>query len=1029
MGYTCSNSNNDATSRTSGIPRGYDGLAGGYIGLGIDEYGNFLNQNDNTVTGNNYQPMRIGMRGPGNITWRSLTTAYPTQYPSGMSNSQKATAVQYACKYGAFQDWSAVVSSGSGSPIAYIPPLGTALPDYAMITQLLPNGTVAPAATVFPTGQFIANESATNRSQAIPITYNLKITADGILSLSYSYNGGALQNVISNQDITQGNAYPLPSNIRFGFAGSTGGSRNVHEVMCFQATPSNVSQSSAGLNQKQTAQVQQGTQVYFAYYNPVTLAGSVTSQYLDQDSTNTNILSIDPAVTWDASCALTGVATGTTCDVTGPAGPIAAQTSRTILSYNTVTNAPIAFRTASLPAGELTNLNNGDTVPLGVTRLAYLRGDRTNEQTPTSTTTFTGIYRARASVLGDVIGSSPTWVGPPNSPFPTTWVDLYHISGHPTDPLPENSASKTYANFSSVGSAGANREFSRTNVVYAGANDGMMHGFRSGSFSAANTYVRTYNDGAEVLAYMPGYIVNNIQNSTNTALNYSDPQYGHRFSVDAPPGTGDLFYNGTWHTWLVSGLGAGGPTIFALDVTDPDTQFSESAPGNTVIGEWSGAYSVSRPNLVTPSSPIVTNYAATLTCTGNANCATYHLGNTFGVPQIRRFHNGSWGAVFGNGFGSASGDAGIFVMLVDSSGGVTFRYLSAGVSPCSSLPCSNGNDGIAYTTPADLDGDHITDYVYAGDLLGNVWRFDLTSSSPANWAVTSGGALFRTKANQPITSKVIVASIAGAGNPHILVELGTGQQSSFTNTSAATYSTSTQTLYGVWDWNLSTWNTNSTAQYASLSSHAAITGTTNLQQQSIQTTSTATSTGTGSDYRTITNASVCYADVSGCTQFGWYMDLVNGNAYPPDPAVPQNGNSTYANNPVVYEQVIFSPILDGGAFLVNTTIPSAISPIMCFSSTASGWTMALDPGTGGSFATSFFGDSARGFLNVNNVATSNTTVPVSGIALGGTGSSSLVTSGTQVYLITQTVAGVGAIDAVTPPGGTKGSRLTWIQRR
>ncbi len=122
-----------------------------------------------------------------------------------------------------------------------------------------------------------------------------------------------------------GNPLPLPANVRFGFAGSTGGSTNIHEIMCFQATPTNTSQSSAGLNQKQTAKVQIGTQVYFAFYNPATLAGSLTSQYLDQDATNPNLLSIDSAITWDASCVLTGAAAGQCDSPNGPAGAITAQ--------------------------------------------------------------------------------------------------------------------------------------------------------------------------------------------------------------------------------------------------------------------------------------------------------------------------------------------------------------------------------------------------------------------------------------------------------------------------------------------------------------------------------------------------------------------------------------------------------------------------------------------------------------------------------------------------------------------------------
>jgi type IV pilus assembly protein PilY1 len=103
---------------------------------------------------------------------------------------------------------------------------------------------------------------------------------------------------------------------------------------------------------------------------------------------------------------------------------------------------------------------------------------------------------------------------------------------------------------------------------------------------------------------------------------------------------------------------------------------------------------------------------------------------------------------------------------------------------------------------------------------------------------------------------------------------------------------------------------------------------------------------------------------------------------------------------------------------------------MCYSTSASGYTMAINPATGGSFNNSFFSFlDTSGKLNFLNVNSSGNNIPVSGIALGGTGSASIVVSGTQDYLITQTVSGTGAIEAVNPPGGSKGSRLTWIQRR
>jgi len=1036
LGYTCTNVNFNGTLRPTGIPRGYDGLQGGFIGLGIDEYGNFLNQGDNTASGFNYHPERIGIRGPGGITWASLNAAYPVQYPSTLTNAQGAAAVQNSCRTGFVWDY-----SNPAAPVQTLTPLtdnATAnTGDYPAL-----------AFSLLPATKPIANEAATKRSQAVPITYNLQInpqtTTTGaniaLLSLSYSYNGGALQNVISNQDITNGGTVPVPPNVRFGFAGSTGGSRNIHEIMCFNATPANVAQSSGGLNQKQTAKVQTGTQVYFAYYNPTTLAGSLTSQNLGPPvgDPNPNDLIISSVINWDGSCVLTGVPAGQSCDTTttttGPAGPILAEgpLSRTILTWQPPSGATpgtgIPFEWANLTANQQAALDYGDGVnwipapPFNYSRLNYLRGDRSNEQTPTSSVTFIGTFRARASVLGDIIDSSPTWVGPPDAALPNVWTDKFNAAG---DPMAEN-LGPTYANYVAAMQT-------RTNVVYAGANDGLLHGFRSGYFSAPNVYQSATNDGQELLAYMPGYIVNTIQTLATAASNYSDPQYGHHFDVDAAPGTGDLFYGGQWHTWLVGGLGPGGNAIYALDVTNPGltgaNNFSEApaAAASTVIGEWSLLAGVTNLNCLNDT---------TTACGMN-------LGLTYGVPQIRRFHNGSWGAVFGNGQRSANGDGGVYVMLVDpGSGAVTFYYFS---TQTGSVAVPNGID---FTAAADLDGDHITDYVYAGDLQGNIWRFDLTSTNPSNWGVTNakgasisatgpngGGSptpLFTTAGGsaQPITTQVVVTSVAGATNPRVLVEFGTGKETAMTNFSGPQYLNTQQALYGIWDWNLSVWNAQAALQYASLPALAPLVGNANLQVQTIGGPFTATVAGTGSDYRTLTSNPVCYADVTGCTaalaQYGWYIQLVSGNAHAADPADPSTGNPADANAPLVYEQVTFNPVYDDGAFIVNTTIPPAAAAIMCYSAGQSGWTMAVNPATGGAFTNSFFGDPSHHYLNI---ATGVGEQPVSGIAVGGTGSPSVVVGGTQPYIVTQTVTGQGFLDSINPPGGMKGTRLTWTEKR
>ncbi len=89
LAYTCSNVNNDSVT-------GYDGIVGGYIGLGIDEYGNFLNPGDNTTYRSGYQWNRIGLRGSGSTAWSYLTAAYPTWYPS---TSVDLAAAQRGAEY------------------------------------------------------------------------------------------------------------------------------------------------------------------------------------------------------------------------------------------------------------------------------------------------------------------------------------------------------------------------------------------------------------------------------------------------------------------------------------------------------------------------------------------------------------------------------------------------------------------------------------------------------------------------------------------------------------------------------------------------------------------------------------------------------------------------------------------------------------------------------------------------------------------------------------------------------------------
>jgi type IV pilus assembly protein PilY1 len=1006
LGYTCSNSNTP-----------YNGLVGGYIGLGIDEYGNFLNgtQNtlgvtkpqsmgDNTASGGGQWANRIGLRGAGNVSWYWLNANYPTYYPSSLTSSQQNSAVQATCETGTLWNYSTpaapINTNGTSATINNV--TGPTLYDYAAI---------AGGYAVLPASVQIANEystggysrqpysttSGTYGTGANPITYDLKITANGVLSLSYSYNGGAWTNVIKNQSIANSNI-ALPSKIRFGFAGSTGGSSNIHEVLCFKVAAASQAASSTTVNQQQSSKVETGSQAYFGYYDPQNWTGALTANAL----VNTGgVLTISsPPANWDGSCVLTGVASGSSCGTTGQSGPVAAQNwitgsnGRVILTWSGTAGIP--FEWTNLTSAEQSALDAGDSSQTA-DRLQYLRGD------PAEEIENGGTFRNLDSQLADIIDSSSAWVGPPSKSVydayetPAVWADkLYPLAS-----VPENSG-QTYSNYVTA-------EATRLNIVYVGANDGFLHGFSAGSWDTTGTvYNSSLNTGQEMLAYMPQGVLQSIHNATNSWLDYSNPQYGHNFFVDATPATGDLFYQGNWHTWAVGGLGPGGSEIYALDVTTPGN-FTESNASTLVMGDWLGGTSSTNPG--------------SFTCANSANCAL-NLGNTYGTPTIRRLHNGDWALIFGNGLNSSTGDAGIFILTIDpSSGTQTMYYLSTGKTGAS--------DGIAYAHPVDLDQDHVVDYVYAGDVLGNVWRFDLTSDDPNAWAVTPG-PLFTTP-SQPITSDVYPVFVQGTAGVQLMLFFGTGQKFPLTQSTATTYATGQQSFYGIWDWNMSVWNGYNHTQFASMPAGTLTSAMTisNLQQQTVtvdsglpsidlpyvvcyagtttcNTTTVGTVTGSGSTATLTCTSSVggLCSSISTNTQYGWYINLPGSNsAY---------GSSTS-------EQDIYNPILVTTAIQFNSILPAIDSPLMCTPDHDQGWSYALNVENG--IAQPNF------FVNNGNTHT---------IALqtNASGSSSEVTTtnanGTvaNYYLIYQsTSGGAGTPTQINPGNNISGNRETWIQLR
>jgi type IV pilus assembly protein PilY1 len=283
-------------------------------------------------------------------------------------------------------------------------------------------------------------------------------------------------------------------------------------------------------------------------------------------------------------------------------------------------------------------------------------------------------------------------------------------------------------------------------VVYVGANDGMLHAFKAG-------------DGSELFAYVPRLVFDHLGELADSA-------YEHQFYVDQTPTVkkGDrLLGNTGTQTILVGGLGKGGEGYFALDITNPLAMSPYKVlwefPKDTALQAYKDDMGYSYGSAV-----IVQSYSVTY----------------------------PWVVIFGNGYSSNNGNSVLFI--VDAKTGETIRAIQAGIGP---------DNGLSSPIAVDVDFDDVVDFVYAGDLHGNLWKFDLTSDKTAEWEVAyKKGAesvpLFSAvdpHGNpQPITGKPDV--MLHPKQHGLIVCFGTGKflgEADFLNTQ-------TQTIYGIWDY-------------------------------------------------------------------------------------------------------------------------------------------------------------------------------------------------------------------------------------
>jgi type IV pilus assembly protein PilY1 len=341
------------------------------------------------------------------------------------------------------------------------------------------------------------------------------------------------------------------------------------------------------------------------------------------------------------------------------------------------------------------------------------------------------LFRKREKVLGDIVGSEAVAVGKPSAVFSDVRNKGY---------------SKFKADFGS-----------RAKTVYVGANDGMLHAFDAVS-------------GEERWAYAPSMLLRDGADGL-AALSYkkdsSTKRFTHHFYVDATPVVADVDFDvagsasgsGTpnWRTILIGGLNKGGRGFYALDVTDSDAA-DENAVAAKVLWEFTDQ---TKPE---------------------------DMGYSFGKPLVAKTRAYGWVVLVSSGYNNASGNG--FLYVLNPKTGAILKKLATGAGTASDP------SGFAQFSGYTLDfSDYTVEQVYGGDLLGNLWRFDLSGSNANSWSTVKFGSFSDSSGNaQPVTTAPSI-EIDPQDDKTRWVFVGTGRMLDKSDIS----SNQTQTMYGLKD--------------------------------------------------------------------------------------------------------------------------------------------------------------------------------------------------------------------------------------
>ncbi|GAB3343419.1 PilC/PilY family type IV pilus protein [Marilutibacter aestuarii] len=563
---------------------------------------------------------------------------------------------------------------------------------------------------------------------------------------------------------------------------------------------------------------------------------------------------------------------------------VAGQWTGDVIAYSTassgVVTPPLWKASTGIPTGSRNILTYGGTTGTrtGTTAFPttaqetvlttpianYIKGNRAGEGTT---------YRARSSLFGDIVNSSPVYV--------------------------ESGTDKT---------------------IYVGANDGMLH--------AINAV-----DGTERFTYVPRLLDMSRLKELSRRVDFV-----HQYFVDGPVVVSTRTQT-PGKNLLVGTLGRGGRGVYGLDVTNPTT-FASTGRSWEYAGD-------------------------------------NDMGMVLGKPLIAKVNlsgTDTMVAIVGNGINSPNGRSALFVINLET--GALVQKIATNTEV---------DNGLSMPSGVDANGDGRIDTVYAGDLQGNVWRFDLSATTSSTW---SASRLFTATYSadptrrQPITGGITVAYNPATYNPWVF--FGTGRYILETDPSDV----SVQTWYGIED------------------SGTAVTGRSALKERSIELAGVLG----GNPVRAF-GESVA-GDMN--TLKGWYVDLLT----PP--------SDTAEGERMIGDQFVVSG---------NVLVASSIIPVSdgC-DTTGRGYLNFIDAFTGGAVGSPFIDANGDGVIDENDTLGSDTdgdgtndaTTPVGSIDLGlgmPTDPGALIGSGGEAVFCAN--GSTGAPGCVPFEWGPGFGRISW----